>query len=194
MIIDPATSESTAAADGRPKPGKGRAAKTEPPKRGPYFALHYLRALSDNHVAGTGDDPVGADAVWLLSVVVLMQDRRRDYGAITFFNDELSRRCGLSDRGTKRARDRAVRAGLLHYESGSKGKAGRYWVLDPEGWCGPGPTANGAVAPGIPGQPDPETVGTRSRIPGQAGPLTARQSPIPGQAGATWPRSAAAAT
>ena len=42
----------------------------------------------------------------------------------------------MSLAGMKRVRDKAVEAGWLHYEPGTKGRAARYWVTIPE-WAAP---------------------------------------------------------
>jgi hypothetical protein len=80
-----------------------------------------------------GND-LGPDVCWLLAFIVNTEDAKGYRSPVSFYNDDLATRTGLSLAGMKRARDKAVQAGWLHYEPGAKGRAARYYVTVP-GWA-----------------------------------------------------------
>ncbi len=100
------------------------------PKRPPFFAHRFCRLLTDAAVA----QDIGPEACWLLTIIVHQEDAKRYRGPVTFWNEQLMPLCGFGGRGRLVAvRKKAVEAGWLHYEGGSKGRAGAYWVLIPAG-------------------------------------------------------------
>lgn len=98
---------------------------TEYPKRGQMFAIQYLRWLCDSGAASE----VGPDAVAVLAAVVTVEDELHYNRPPNFYNEQLQRRSGiLSIHALIRARNRAVEAGLLHYQPAIKRKPGVYFV------------------------------------------------------------------
>jgi hypothetical protein len=101
-----------------------------PKARPQFFANKFCRLLTKSAAA----QEISPEACWLLTVIVNQEDAVGYSKAITYWNDQLMPLCGFGSR--KRlvtARDRAIKAGWLHYEQGAKGIAGRYWVTIPAG-------------------------------------------------------------
>ena len=98
-------------------------------RQGKYFSHRFCRLLTKTATA----QELGPEACWLLAVIVHQEDAIRYSRAITFWNDQLLPLCGFGSRKRlESARSKAVDAGWLHYEAGSKSKIGRYWVTIPE--------------------------------------------------------------
>lgn len=101
------------------------------PERPRFFAMKFLRLLNKTAAAQT----LGADACWLLTIVVTTEDVAHYRRGVTYFNEQLMSLLGLTRWHTFNAiRARAVESGWLHYEappSGVRGKPGVYWVTIP---------------------------------------------------------------
>lgn len=102
------------------------------PKRDSFFAHRFVRLLTKTAAA----QELGPEVVWLLTVVAHQEDAKRYRGAVTYWNEQLMPLCGFRSKGRLiRARQSAVDAGWLHYESGGRNQAGRYWCLVPDGFA-----------------------------------------------------------
>ena len=77
---------------------------------------------------------MGAEACWLVSVIAHVEDSKRYKSAVSILQRPAN--TGLWDLTRSgrltRARQSAVDAGWLHYESGGKRRPGQYWVLIPK--------------------------------------------------------------
>lgn len=103
------------------------------PQREAFFAIRFLRLLEN---AGATEE-FGQTAVMLLMTIVLREDERRFRGGVQFWDNELIRLCGVrTQRELAGARDKVTAAGLLHYETGTRHRAGTYWVEVPD-WLDP---------------------------------------------------------
>ncbi len=101
------------------------------PKREKYFAHRFIRLMHKTCLAQS----IGLDSVMLLTFVVLQEDVCRYKKPVTFYNDQLLPILGFAKWiRLKRARQAAVDAGWLQYESGGAGhrKPGLYFVSIPE--------------------------------------------------------------
>lgn len=68
----------------------------------------------------------------MLTVVAHQEDAKRYKGGVTYWNEQLMPLCGFGGRTRLvLARDKAVRAGWLHYEPGKKARPGIYWTIIP---------------------------------------------------------------
>ena len=100
-------------------------------KRPQFFAIKFCRILANTQAASE----IGADACWLLTVVVQQEDAIHYRRPVTFWNNQLQGLCGFgSPRRLRKARDAAIVAGWLEYEAGTKHIAGRYRVTFPSGY------------------------------------------------------------
>jgi hypothetical protein len=100
-----------------------------PRDRPRFFAHKAVRLMFKMCIA----QELGPEALLLLVAIVHTEDAKGYRSAVTFFNEQLMPICGLADvRALIRARERAVEAGWLHYERGTKGVAGKYWVTIPQ--------------------------------------------------------------
>jgi hypothetical protein len=101
-------------------------AKPKPyPKRPPFFALHYLRWVIDSGMTYR----IGSDGLALLTVIVNREDAIHYYRAPDYFNEQLTKECGIKAISTMiRVRKRVVKEGLLEYFEGTKGVPGIYFV------------------------------------------------------------------
>jgi len=102
----------------------------EYPKRPKFFAHKFCRLMTKSAAAMA----IGPDACWLLTVVVHQEDSARYQKPIDYWNCQLLALCGFGSR--KRlvtVRTKAIEAGWLHYEAGTKSKPGKYWVTLPDG-------------------------------------------------------------
>lgn len=99
------------------------------PKRPRFFSHRFCRLMGKVCLA----NEVGAEACWMLALVVNTEDAKGYRGAVTFFNAQLMQLAGIKNvKALGRVRARCVEAGWLHYEAGTKGRAGKYWVSIPE--------------------------------------------------------------
>jgi len=99
------------------------------PERPKYFAHKFVRRLSKSCAAME----IGPEACWLLTVIAFQEDSCRYKRAVLFYDEPLASLVGLgSERTLARCREKAVKAGWLHYEAGRKRVPGRYWVLIPD--------------------------------------------------------------
>ena len=100
----------------------------EYPKRPKFWANRLIRVL---HKSCAAND-IGVEACWLVTVIVQVEDSTRYSKAVTFWNGQLLPVTGFESWGRlDRARARAVEAGWLHYESGGRRQAGKYWATIP---------------------------------------------------------------
>jgi hypothetical protein len=98
------------------------------PRRPSHFAHRFVRLLTKTALA----TELGPEVCWLLTVIAHTEDARHYTGPVNFWNEQLTPLCGFASVGRLiRARGKAVDAGWLGYQAGSKGKAGRYWVTIP---------------------------------------------------------------
>lgn len=98
------------------------------PKREAYFSHRFCRLLAKT----TAAQSIGAEACWMLTIIAQTEDAKRYSAPVLFWNEQLMAVCGFGGRGRLvRARGKAIEAGWLHYEPGSKSKAGKYWVEIP---------------------------------------------------------------
>ncbi len=101
----------------------------EYPKREPFFAHKVIRKMGRVCAA----QEIGVGACWLVAVIVHTEDAKRYTGPVTWWNNQLQAVSGFTTWGKlDRARKLAVEAGWLHYESGGKGKVGKYWAMIPK--------------------------------------------------------------
>ena len=100
----------------------------EYPARCKYFAHKLIRLM----VRSCAAQDIGVDGFALVTVIVHTEDAKRYSGPVTFWNEQLMPLLGFNSWGQlDRARDKAIAAGWLHYESGGKRKVGRYWATVP---------------------------------------------------------------
>jgi hypothetical protein len=101
------------------------------PQRPPYFAHRFVRLLTKSAAA----QEIGPEACWLLTIIAHQEDAKRYRGAVTYYNEQLLPLCGFGGKDRLvRARLKAVSAGWLHYDGGSKGIPAKYWVLIPDAY------------------------------------------------------------
>lgn len=103
------------------------------PKREKFFAHTFVRLLSRHAVSLE----LGADACWMLTVISHQEDANHYKRPAKYFNEALADRCGFTESKMRRIRDRCVKGGYLAYKPSSKGAAGLYWVVVPEGMSSP---------------------------------------------------------
>lgn len=110
-------------------PKKSNAAPAYLPRE-PFFANKFLRLLADSEVANS----IGAQTCWLLTVIVLTEDKTRYVKPVTFYNRPLARDCGFGESVDKldRIRAKAIDAGWLSYTPGTYGVPGSYFVTIPK--------------------------------------------------------------
>lgn len=98
------------------------------PKREKFYSHRFCRLLTKTCAA----QELGPEVCWLLTVVAHQEDVKRYRGPVTYWNEQLMPLCGFGGRSRLvLARDKAVEAGWLHYEAGTKGKPGTYWTTIP---------------------------------------------------------------
>lgn len=98
------------------------------PARPSHFAHKFVRLLAKCSEAQI----IGADACWLLAVIVHTEDRFFYRRAVTFWNSQLMDACGIATTDRLiRIRKAAIDGGWLHYQPGKRGVAGVYWVKIP---------------------------------------------------------------
>lgn len=99
--------------------------------RSRFFAMKFLRLLAKTAAAQI----IGADACWMLTVIVTTEDVTRYRRGVTFYNEQLMPLLGITRWHRLDAiRRKAIGAGWLHYEAppkGLRGKPGVYWVTIP---------------------------------------------------------------
>ena len=103
--------------------------ESEYPKRPSYFANKFCRLLMEFDVASD----IGPAGCWLLTIIVMAEDRLRYSKPVKKWNANLMRELGDIDKRTlRKLRQKAIDSGWLHYEyeKGSR-KHGRYWVTIP---------------------------------------------------------------
>jgi hypothetical protein len=98
------------------------------PKRPKFFAHGFTRLLGKVCIGGE----IGPETCWLLSYIAHTEDAASYRRPVSFFNEDLSTRLGMSISAMSRARDRATKAGWLVYIKGAKRKPPRYFVSVPE--------------------------------------------------------------
>lgn len=96
------------------------------PKREKFFFCKFARAI---YLLGVANE-VGPDGIALLLAIASTEDSLKYIKPPNFWNTQLMNMCGFHTEGTLiRARKKLVDSGLVHYEKGSKSKAGIYWVV-----------------------------------------------------------------
>ncbi len=101
------------------------------PKRPRFFAHSFCRMLARTCAA----NEIGPGAFTLLVNIAMLEDSKRYSSAVTFYNEQLMPICGFGGRDRLvTARNRAIDAGWLHYEPGTKSTAGKYWVIVPDAY------------------------------------------------------------
>lgn len=106
----------------------GKPAGAVYPTRDPFFSNSFVRLLTRMRIA----NEIGADGAWCLAIIVFQEDATFYTRPVTFWDDQLADKIGVTARSLRVIRSRLVEAGWLHYEPGRKGVPGRYWVLLPE--------------------------------------------------------------
>lgn len=97
------------------------------PKRPPSFAHRFTRLLGKTCLGAE----IGPEACWLLVLIAHTEHAAGFRRPVLFFNEDLATRAGMSVSAMRRARDRSVKAGWLHYIEGAKRKAPQYFVTVP---------------------------------------------------------------
>lgn len=106
------------------------------PKRPPYFAHKFLRSL----IKQASAQEIGPEGMCLLTCVAMTEDSKGYTDAVTFYNGQLMPLCGFTnEKRLVSVRAKCVERGLLHYEPGGKGVAGRYWCIPTNSPRGDGP-------------------------------------------------------
>jgi len=99
------------------------------PNRPKFFAHRFVRVLTKT----CASQEIGCEAFCLLTIIAHTEDAKHYSGPVTYWNEQLMPICGFGGKDRLvRARKKAVDAGWLHYEPGSKAKAARYWTLIPD--------------------------------------------------------------
>ncbi len=99
------------------------------PKRLSHFAHRTFRLMTKVCAA----QEIGSDAMLLVAVILHQEDAKRYRSAVTFYNGQLAPILGFTNwNRLNKARQSAVDAGWLHYESGGKRKPGIYWGTIPD--------------------------------------------------------------
>ncbi len=124
------------------------------PKRERFFAHRFCRLMGKVCIGGE----IGPETCWLLAFIAHTEDAAGYRRSVTFFNEDLATRTGLSITAMSRARDRAVKAGWLVHNKGAKRRPASYFVTIPD-WAkgvadGAGDERPGEWEDEIPGQID----------------------------------------
>lgn len=98
------------------------------PPRPKFFAHRFTRLLGKT-CAGA---EIGPDTCWLLTYIAHTEDAAGYARPVTFFNEDLATRLGMSVTAMRRARERAIKAGWLTYIPGAKRRAPAYFVVVPK--------------------------------------------------------------
>lgn len=101
---------------------------SEYPRRPKFFAHRFTRLLGKVCLGAE----IGPDACWLLAFIAHTEDAAGFARPVSFFNEDLATRLGMSVSAMRRARERAVKAGWLTHIDGAKRRAPRYFVTVPE--------------------------------------------------------------
>lgn len=116
-------------ANGKPPDAVG-AEKPQYPRRSGHFAFKLHRLMVRMRVA----QEIGPVAAFLVDLIAFQEDALHYSRPVDFYNESLMEYLGLASRSSLvRARNKAVKAGWLHYEQGAKSVPGRYWVTTPPG-------------------------------------------------------------
>ena len=101
----------------------------EYPTRSSFFANSLIRLLQKSCAA----NDIGIESCWLITCIALVEDAKRYTGPVSFWTGQLLPITGFNSWGRlDRARARAVNAGWLVYEPGTKHTAARYWTQVPD--------------------------------------------------------------
>lgn len=99
------------------------------PKRPPFFACKFVRLMTKKCVA----NDLGPQVFTLLAVIAHQEDARGYSDPVGWFNTQLLPVVGIKSVDVlDRVRDKAVKAGWLHYIPGTKSEPGWYFVTIPE--------------------------------------------------------------
>lgn len=121
------------------------------PRRNGHFAHKFVRLMGKVCLG----NEIGPEACWLLSYIAHTEDAKGYRAPVTFFNDDLATRLGMSLAAMKRARDKAVAAGWLSHQHGAKGRAARYFVTVPAEYLGIDDAAGDESGDDFPAQSEP---------------------------------------
>jgi hypothetical protein len=117
-----------------PKPTHSRQSRASdrggyPSGRGHFYANKFTRLLLKCCVA----QEMGPAAALMLAVIAHTEDASHYRRGVRFYDAQIQAIIGVSSwRALNRGRQAAIDAGWLHYEPGSKSRAGIYWTLIPE--------------------------------------------------------------
>lgn len=101
----------------------------EYPGRPQFWAMKFIRKMGKTCIA----QEIGAAGFALLAEIASTEDVAGYSRAVTFYDSQLMMTLGLHcHKSLARIRQKCVDAGWLHYEPGCKGRAGRYWTLEPD--------------------------------------------------------------
>lgn len=97
------------------------------PGRPQFFAHKFCRLMVKTCLC----QELGTGAFALLATIAHTEDAAHYRRAVTWFNSQLESVLGMSRDQLIRVRAKCVDGGWLYYKPGSKGRAGRYWVIVP---------------------------------------------------------------
>ena len=101
----------------------------EYPSRPKFWAAKFMRLMQKCCAA----NEIGVEACWLLTIIAQVEDSKRYSGPVTFWTGQILAVTGFQSYGRlRRARTRAIEAGWLHYDQGTKTSAASYWVTVPD--------------------------------------------------------------
>lgn len=104
-----------------------------PADRPRFFAHRFVRVL---HKSCAGQD-IGLEACYLLCIIAHTEDAARYSGPVRFWNSQLAETMGFrSPKQLNAARDKAIKAGWLHYARAHDRAVGEYFVMIPERYAG----------------------------------------------------------
>lgn len=139
------------------------------PKRPSFFANRFVRLLGKACVANT----LGPSTALMLTFIAHQEDAAGYRGPVTYWNGQLLPLIGLdSVDALERLRRKAIDAGWLHYDRGSRFTPASYWVTIPDKYAGwddaptcemPGEYTGGTAKDETRDQPRPKKAVSRSR-------------------------------
>lgn len=98
------------------------------PARPRFFSHTFCRTMAKVCLA----NDLGHGVCWMLTVIVQTEDAAHYRRAVTFHNEQLAILCGMTPKQLRTAREKATRAGWLHYLPGRKRMPAAYWVTVPD--------------------------------------------------------------
>lgn len=98
------------------------------PKRDSHFAHEYVRRMVKVCLA----NELGQEVFTLLTIIVHTEDAAHYRRAVNFWNAQLMAVAGFqNEKALERARTKAVKAGWLHYQKGTRTSPPQYWGTIP---------------------------------------------------------------